>query len=125
MTGDMKAPALTYISTMSTTPSRKFMNEPAQRMMSFFQKLWLGKALGSSDSSSSPIAQKPPMGRMRRAYRVSPFCFFQIAGPMPMANSSTLTPQAFAVMKCPNSCMAIKTPNIMIAIIIYIRKNAP
>ena len=71
------------------------------------------------------MAQKPPMGRMRSEYCVSPFCFLNITGPMPIENSSTRTPQALAVAKWPNSWMAISTPNIIIAITIYIKKNAP
>ena len=58
------------------------------------------KARGSEDSESSPsIAQKPPKGRTRSAYTVSPTFFLTIAGPIPIANSLTLTPDNFAVMK--------------------------
>ena len=42
----------------------------------------------------------------------------RILGPIPRANSLTLTPDAFAVIKCPSSCMKIissksKTPIII------------
>ena len=85
---------------MMTSPARKFMAAPAAKMMSLCQKPWLLSAAGSSDSSSSPsMAQKPPTGNARREYSVSPFCFFHSAGPMPMANSLTRTPQALAARK--------------------------
>ena len=77
------------------------------------------KALGLSLSSSSPsIAQKPPIGKSLNEYMVSPFLNLRILGPIPRANSLTLTPDAFAVIKCPSSCMKIissksKTPIII------------
>ena len=59
------APA--YRATMMIRPVRKFIKAPAAKMMSFFQKLWLFRAVGSLESSSSPsMAQKPPMGSSRR-----------------------------------------------------------
>ena len=65
------------------------------------------------------MAQNPPKGRHRRAYRVSPFCFLKMAGPMPMENSFTFTPQAFAAKKCPSSWTAMSTPNTSTATKIY------
>ena len=102
---------------ISSTPTTKFMNAPATRMRNFFQAGLLLNALGSLDFSSSPsMAQKPPMGKARREYTVSPFCREKSWGPMPMANSFTRTPRSLATMKCPNSWTAMSTPNIRIAI---------
>ena len=70
-------------------------------------------------SSSPSIAQKPPMGSRRREYSVSFPCLCRSRGPMPMANSFTFTPSSLAVMKCPNSWMAISTPNSTITSRIY------
>ena len=101
-------------------PARKFMAAPAAKMISFFQKPWRFSAAGSSESSSSPsMAQKPPTGKARREYWVSPRCFFHSTGPMPMANSLTRTPQALAARKCPSSWTAIKIPNTSRAAMIY------
>ena len=55
----------------------------------------------------------------RMAYRVSPFCFLKMAGPMPMENSFTFTPQAFAAKKCPSSWTAMSTLNTSTATKIY------
>ena len=81
----------------------KFMAAPAAKIRSLAQKPWLFRAAGSSESSSPSMAQKPPTGNSRREYCVSPFCFFHRAGPMPMENSLTRTPQALAAMKWPSS----------------------
>ena len=54
-------------------------------------------------SSSSPIAQYPPIGRIRIAYFVPLNSFEKIAGPIPIANSYTSMPLSFASKKCPNS----------------------
>ena len=94
------------------SPVKKFMNAPAAKISSFAQKPWFSSAAGSVEASSSPsMAQKPPKGRQRREYSVSPFFFLKMAGPMPMENSFTRTPQAFAARKCPNSWTAMSTPN--------------
>ena len=58
------------------------------------------KALGLSDSSSSPsIAQKPPIGKRRKEYVVSLRLNENIFGPIPRANSFTLIPESLAVKK--------------------------
>ena len=44
-------------------------------------------------------------------FKISPFSFFQRAGPMPTANSFTCTPSSLAVAKCPSSCTKTKIPN--------------
>ena len=107
---------------MMTKPVRKFIAAPATKISSFFQKPCLSSARGSSLSSSSPsIAQKPPMGRRRSEYSVSPFVVWKMAGPMPMENSFTRTPQAFAARKCPSSCTAMSTPKIKMAAMIYMK----
>ena len=71
------------------------------------------------------MAQKPPTGNSRREYCVSPFCFFHRAGPMPMENSLTRTPQALAAMKCPSSWTAMSTPNTSMAAKIYTIPTTP
>ena len=54
-------------SVMMRKPARKFINEPATRMMSRFHHFALVKARGLSLASSSPsMAQKPPTGMQRR-----------------------------------------------------------
>ena len=64
--------ALTWVTprakaTMITSPSRKFIKEPAHRMMIFFHPFCREKARGAPVSSSSPsMAQNPPMGKARR-----------------------------------------------------------
>ena len=99
-----------------TSPVRKFMAEPATRMMHFFQPGLLEKQPGSSESSSSPsMAQKPPMGMARREYWVSPLVVDHRRGPMPMANSLTRTPRSLAVIKWPNSWRAMRMPKMMMA----------
>ena len=58
----------------------------------------------SSLSSSSPsMLTNPPMGSSRSAYCVSFLRVFQMTGPIPNANSLTLTPESLAVIKWPNS----------------------
>jgi hypothetical protein len=55
----------------------------------------------------------------RREYKVSPRCRFQMAGPMKMENSFTLTLNSLAVRKCPSSWTMIRMPKIKIAKRIY------
>ena len=50
-------------------------------------------------SSSSPIAQNPPIGRILTAYFVPLYSLEKIAGPIPIANSSTSIPFFFASKK--------------------------
>ena len=96
------------------------MMAPAAKISSLAQNPCRYRAWGSSESSSSPsMAQKPPQGMARRAYSVSPFCFFHRAGPMPMENSLTVTPQALAARKWPSSWTAISTPKMKMATRIY------
>ena len=103
------------------------MAAPAAKTKTFFQNPWFDRLWGSSDSDSSPsMAQKPPMGRARMVNWV-PFLpiFFHSTGPMPMANSWTVTPQRRAAMKCPHSWAAIRMPNSKIARMIYIYSAFP
>ena len=72
------------------SPSMMFSVAPAATTIKRFHAFWLLKARGFSDSSSSPsIETKPPMGKSRHEYCVSPFLRFRIAGPMPMEYSFT------------------------------------
>ena len=119
ITGTLTALTPAYSTRMMISPARKFIRAPAAKISSFCQKPWLFRAAGSLESSSSPsMAQKPPMGSRRREYWVSPLVFFSRAGPMPMANSLTRTPQALAARKWPSSWTAMRTPKIRIAAII-------
>ena len=69
-------------------------------------------------SSSSPMAQYPPMGRMRTAYRVPWYSFVKIAGPIPTENSCTSIWFSFARVKCPSSWKKMIKLKIKIAMII-------
>ena len=120
-TGTRKPAAWKFRIRRISTPARKFMAAPAANTRTFFQKPWLLRLWGSSESSSSPsMAQKPPMGKARRVNLVPFFpSLCQTWGPMPMANSWTVTPHSRAAMKWPHSWAAISTPNRRMAIIIY------
>ena len=99
-----------------TTPVTKFIAAPAHRITIFFHQDARPKDRGSAESSSSPsMAQKPPMGRARRLYWVSPFPHLSRAGPMPTANSFTFTPSSLAEAKCPSSWVATRIPKIRTA----------
>ena len=55
---------------------------------------------GSFDSSSSPsIAQKPPIGKILTEYTVPFLSIPNSFGPIPSANSCTVTPFFFANIK--------------------------
>jgi len=54
------------------------------------------------------------MGKTRSEYRVPLRPHDNIFGPMPMENSSTVTPDFFAAMKCPNSWEKTISVNIII-----------
>ena len=95
------------------------MNAPATSTRRRFHTFWLTNARGSSDSPSSPVmAQYPPKGTQRREYSVSPFCFWKMAGPIPIANSSTRMPHSFATAKWPNSWIPTRIPKNKTAIMI-------
>ena len=54
----------------------------------------------SSPSSSSPaIATNPPIGSARIDHCVSPFCRFQMTGPIPIENSLQYTPNFLAAIR--------------------------
>ena len=62
------------------------------------------KLLSSSTACSSPIILTyPPIGNNPIEYFVSLPCFEKILGPIPIENSSTLTPFILANAKCPSS----------------------
>ena len=85
-----------------------FITAPAIMTIIRFQTFALLNERGSGLSSSSPsIAQNPPIGKSLKEYCVSPFLKLKSFGPIPSANSFTLMPESFAVMKCPNSCNPI------------------
>ena len=54
ITGARKPPAFAKRISTITSPVRKFINDPAARMMSRFHTFWLVKARASSESPSSP-----------------------------------------------------------------------
>ena len=98
-------------------PIKKFIREPAASTMKRCHRGLAVKARGSSLSPSSPsMAQKPPMGRARRLYSVSPFFRLNRVGPMPMEYSFTRMPKSLAALKCPSSWTAMSTPNMRMPI---------
>ena len=89
---------------------------PAAITRIFCHGFLLQNARSSELSSSSPsIATYPPIGNSRSVYLVSPFVKWYSCGPMPMENSGTRIPTAFAVRKWPSSWIIIMTPKIKIA----------
>ena len=72
--------------------------------------------LDAPSSASPSMRQKPPKGRMRILYSVSPLVREKIFGPMPTANSCTQMPFFFAIIKCPNSCAITRTPRSIMVI---------
>jgi hypothetical protein len=95
--------------------SATFINEPATRIIARIRAGFFSKDLESSESPSSPsIAQNPPIGKILREYWVSPRFFLKKAGPIPRANSFTLTPDSLAATKWPSSCTKISMHSIII-----------
>ena len=72
--------------------------------------------LDAPSSASPSLRQKPPKGRIRILYSVSPLVREKIFGPMPTANSCTQMPFFFAIIKCPNSCAITRTPRSIMVI---------
>ena len=72
--------------------------------------------LDAPSSASPSMRQKPPKGRIRILYSVSPLVREKIFGPMPTANSCTQMPFFFAIIKCPNSCAITRTPRSIMVI---------
>ena len=98
--------------------SRKFMTGPAAITAIRAPTDLLRKEveLDAPSSASPSMRQKPPKGRIRILYSVSPLVREKIFGPMPTANSCTQMPFFFAIIKCPNSCAITRTPRSIMVI---------
>ncbi len=83
--------------------SMAFITEPEASTSTLTQVLLLARLPAIFGSSSPAILTKPPRGRAFMEYIVSFRLMPNRRGGKPMPNSSTLTPVALAVKKCPHS----------------------
>ena len=88
----------------STIGSTRLMTDPDASTINRCHAGRLASERGCVGSSSPSRRTKPPSGIQFSEYSVSPKRFAKMRGGKPTPNSSTCTPNSFAVKKCASSC---------------------